>query len=232
MTPAQPRLASTVLSVAVLLVAMMSFQAGASIAKSLFAAGRAQPRGAVALRVGVGAVLLLIVFRPWRTRPTAVAWRSIVAYGVSLGVMNLFFYTALATVPLGVAVALEFSGPLAVATLSSRRPIDFLWIALAVGGLLMILRPTGAPGSALKPVGVACALGAGVCWALYIVFGQKAGGESTACRPPPLGSAIAAIIVVPIPARSMPARRSCRRTCSWSAPRSGCWAPPCPTRWR
>src|ERR1700679_2082754 len=138
MTSAQPRLASTVLSVAVLVVAMMSFQAGASIAKSLFAQVGAQ--GAVALRVGVGAILLLIVFRPWRTRPTAVAWRLIIAYGISLGVMNLFFYTALATIPLGVAVALEFSGPLAVAMMASRRPIDFLWIALAIGGLLMILR--------------------------------------------------------------------------------------------
>jgi inner membrane transporter RhtA len=195
MTSAQPRLASTVLSVAVLVVAMMSFQAGASIAKSLFAEVGAQ--GAVALRVGVGAVLLLIVFRPWRTRPTAVAWRSIIAYGISLGVMNLFFYTALATIPLGVAVALEFSGPLAVAMMASRRPIDFLWIALAIGGLLMILRPTGAPGAALDPVGVLCALGAGVCWALYIVFGQKAGGEH-GMHTTALGSAIAAIIVVPI----------------------------------
>ena len=183
------------LSVGVLLVAMVSFQSGASIAKGLFAAVGAQ--GAAALRLAFGTAMLLAVFRPWRTRPTAAAWRPIIAYGISLGVMNLLFYTALSTVPLGLAVALEFSGPLAVAMMASRRPIDFLWIALAVGGLLLILRPVGSVGAALDPVGVACALGAGVCWALYIVFGQKAGGEH-GMQTTALGSAIAALIVVPI----------------------------------
>ena len=111
--------------------------------------------------------------------------------------MNNLFYNALARVPLGLAVALEFAGPLAVAMAGSRRPIDFLWIALAVGGLLLILRPTGPAAAALDPAGVACALGAGVCWALYIVFGQKAGGEH-GMHTTALGSAIAAIIVVPV----------------------------------
>lgn len=183
------------LSVGVVLVAMVSFQAAASIAKGLFAVTGAQ--GAAALRLAFGATMLLVVFRPWRTRPTAAAWRPIIAYGISLGVMNLLFYTALSTVPLGLAVALEFSGPLAVAMRASRRPIDFLWIALAVGGLLLILRPIGSVGASLDPVGVACALGAGVCWALYIVFGQKAGGEH-GMQTTALGMVIAAVIVVPI----------------------------------
>lgn len=187
-------LASTLLSVGVLLVAMVSFQAGASIAKGLFPTVGAQ--GAAALRLAFGTVMLLAVFRPWRSRPSKAAWRSIIVYGVSLGVMNLLFYTALTTVPLGVAVALEFSGPLAVAMMASRKPVDFLWIALAVAGLLLILRPGGG-GAALDPVGVAFALGAGVCWALYIVFGQKAGGEH-GMHTAALGAAIAAVIVVPI----------------------------------
>lgn len=195
MPPSQPRLASTLLSIGVLLVAMASFQAGASIAKGLFAAVGAQ--GAAALRLAFGTAMLLAVFRPWRTRPSAAAWRPIIIYGISLGVMNLLFYTALSTVPLGLAVALEFSGPLAVAMMASRRPIDFLWIALAVGGLLLILRPTGAAGEALDPVGGACALGAGVCWALYIVFGQKAGGEH-GMQTTALGMIIAAVIVIPV----------------------------------
>jgi inner membrane transporter RhtA len=184
-----------VLSVGVLLVAMVSFQAGASIAKSLFAV--VGPQGAAALRLAFGTAMLLAVFRPWRTRPSAAAWRPILIYGVSLGVMNLLFYTALSTVPLGLAVALEFSGPLAVAMMASRRPIDFVWIALAIGGLLLILRPAGSIGAPLDPVGVACALGAGVCWALYIVFGQKAGGEH-GMQTTALGMVIAAVIVVPI----------------------------------
>jgi inner membrane transporter RhtA len=141
--------------------------------------------------------MLALVFRPWRSLPDRRAWRPILAYGVSMGIMNHLFYNALARVPLGLAVALEFTGPLAVAMVGSRRPIDFLWIALAVCGLLLILKPGQAASSALDPVGVILALGAGVCWALYIIFGQKAGGEhgmqSTA-----LGMIIAALVGAPI----------------------------------
>src|SRR5580704_8534709 len=174
---------------------MAAFQAAASIAKGLF--GEVGPQGAAALRVAFGAALLAAMFRPWRVRPTASAWRPILIYGAALGLMNTLFYTALATVPLGVAVTLEFSGPLAVAAISSRRPIDFLWIALATAGLVLILRPAGSPGTALSPVGVICALGAGVCWALYIVFGRRAGAEH-GMQTTALGMLVAAVIVVPI----------------------------------
>ena len=190
----QPKAASTVLSIVGLLISMAMFQGAASIARSLFPL--VGPQGAAALRVAFGAAVLAVVLRPWRAAPSRAAWRSLIVYGVSLGVMNTLFYFAIATVPLGIAVALEFSGPLAVATFSSRRPIDFLWIALAVGGLLLILRPA-TPTAALSPIGVACALGAGVCWALYIVFGQKAGAEH-GMRTTALGMMIAAVIVIPI----------------------------------
>ena len=194
MNPSQPKAATTVISVVGLLISMAAFQGAASIARSLFP--YVGPQGAAALRVAFGAAVLAAVLRPWRAPPTRATWRPLIVYGVSLGVMNTLFYFAIATIPLGVAVALEFSGPLAVATLSSRRPIDFLWIALAVGGLLLILRPdAGAKG--LAPIGVACALGAGVCWALYIVFGQKAGAEH-GMQTTALGMIIAAVIVVPI----------------------------------
>jgi inner membrane transporter RhtA len=176
-------------------IAMAAFQAAASIAKGLF--GEVGPQGAAALRVAFGAALLAAMFRPWRVRPTAAAWRPILVYGVALGLMNTLFYTALASVPLGVAVTLEFSGPLAVAAFSSRRAIDFLWIALAAAGLVLILRPSGSPGAAISPVGVACALGAGVCWAFYIVFGQRAGAEH-GMQTTALGMLVAAVIVVPI----------------------------------
>jgi inner membrane transporter RhtA len=189
-----PKAASTLLSVAAVLVSMAMFQGAASIARTLF--GFVGPQGAAALRVAFGAALLAAALRPWRAAPKRAAWRSLIVYGVALGAMNTLFYFAIATVPLGVAVALEFSGPLAVATLSSRRPVDFLWIALAVGGLLLILRPD--PGvAALAPAGIACALGAGVCWALYIVFGQKAGAEH-GIQTTALGMMIAAVIVIPI----------------------------------
>jgi inner membrane transporter RhtA len=184
----------TLLAVLGLLVSMAAFQGAASIARGLF--GAVGPQGAAALRVAFGAAVLAVVFRPWRAAPSPAAWRPLIVYGVSLGAMNTLFYCAIASIPLGVAVALEFSGPLAVAAFSSRRPIDFLWIALAVGGLLLILRPD-AGSAALAPLGVACALGAGVCWALYIVFGQKAGAEHGA-QTTALGMLVAAVIVIPI----------------------------------
>lgn len=194
MAPRPTSLASTVLAVGVLIVAMVSFQASASVAEGLF--GRIGPSGAAGLRLLTSAVMLAVAFRPWRAWPTWQAWRPILLYGASVGVMNNLFYNALSRVPLGLAVALEFTGPLAVAMIGSRRPIDFLWIAMAVGGLLLILKPGEGPAGALDPLGVALALGAGVCWALYIIFGERAGGQhgmqSTA-----LGMIIAALVGAP-----------------------------------
>jgi inner membrane transporter RhtA len=154
-------------------LAIVSVQTGAALAKHLFPVVGAQ--GAVTLRLTLAAAILLIIWRPWRRpleRRTAMV---IVGFGLALGIMNLTFYLALRTIPLGVAVALEFLGPLTVAVLESRRPLDFVWIVLAAAGVLLLspLNPTTAP---LDPIGVGLALVAGVCWGLYIVFGQKAGG--------------------------------------------------------
>ena len=196
---AAPGAASTALAIGSLLTAMVSFDVGAAIAKGLFAQVGAP--GAAALRLAFGAPLLAAAFRPWRARPTRSAWVSIAAYGAALGVMNLLFYLALSSVPLGLAVAVEFTGPLAVAMFASRRPIDFLWIVLCVAGLALIVRPTASPLTRLDPRGVACALGAGVCWALYIVFGQRAGGQH-GIQTTALGMLIAALLIVPIGAFS------------------------------
>ena len=184
-------LGSILLALGAVLVAMASFQSSASIAEGLFP--RIGPSGAAGLRLITGAVMLAVVFRPWRNWPSRQAWRPILVYGASVGVMNNLFYNALARVPLGLAVALEFSGPLAVAMAGSRRPIDFLWIALAVGGLVLILRPDQAASRPLDPVGVGLALAAGACWAIYIVFGQRAGGEH-GMQGAALGMIIAALV--------------------------------------
>jgi inner membrane transporter RhtA len=181
-------------SVLLLLVAMASIQAGASLAKTLFHSVGAT--GAVALRTALATLMLCIVLRPWRTRVTAGSWRALLAYGVSLGVMNFLYYLALRTLPLGITVSLEFTGPLTVAVLSSRRPVDFLWIALAAAGLALLL-PIAHTQANVDPTGALFALGAGACWALYIVFGQKAGADYGA-QAVALGSVIASIIVVPI----------------------------------
>jgi inner membrane transporter RhtA len=108
--------------------------------------------------------------------------------------MNVLFYAALRTIPLGVATALEFTGPLAVAILASRRAIDYLWVTLAAGGLLALF-PLGSS-SALDPLGAALALAAGVCWALYIVYGRRAGAEH-GLETTAVGMAVAALLVLP-----------------------------------
>ncbi len=178
--------------VALLLVAMVSIQSGASLAKSLFPMVGAT--GATSLRLGLATVLLAVVFRPWRMRVERHQWPSLLLYGVSLGLMNLMFYKALETVPLGIAIALEFTGPLAVALFGSRHLRDVAWVALAVAGLVLLVPESGA--RTLDPVGAAHALGAGVCWALYIVFGQKAGSEHGP-QTVALGTFIAAVVAVP-----------------------------------
>lgn len=185
----QPRsLASTLFPVGLLLIAMASIQSGASLAKSMFPVVGAQ--GTTTLRLVFASVIMLLLLRPWRARLTAQSLRTVIVYGMALGGMNFLFYMSLRTVPLGIAVALEFTGPLAVAIYASRRAIDFLWIALAAVGLLLLI-PTGATSAGIDLVG------AGVCWALYILFGQKAGadnGVTTAA----LGVMIAALFVAPI----------------------------------
>lgn len=173
---------------------MICFQTGAVLAKGLFPLVGAS--GATALRLALATLMLLAVWRPWRMRPSPREARSILIYGLAMGWMNFFFYLSLRSIPLGIAVALEFTGPLAVAMMASRRAIDHAWIVLAGAGLLALL-PLGGHAQPLALLGVGCALAAGVCWALYILFGQKAGvvhGGQTAA----LGTLVGAITIVPI----------------------------------
>lgn len=176
------------------LVAMVSFQVGATFAKQLIPVIGAP--GTTALRLGLSALILLVLQRPWRSIPSRRAWPVVLAYGISLGAMNAVFYLALRTIPLGIAVALEFTGPLAVAVFASRRRLDYLWVALATGGLALLL-PITRTGAALDPAGVAFALAAGVGWALYIVFGQKA-GRAHGASASTWGLMIAALLTIPL----------------------------------
>ncbi|MBG2710299.1 threonine/homoserine exporter RhtA [Proteus sp. DFP240708] len=180
--------------VLLLLLSMLSIQSGASLAKSLFPVIGAP--AVTALRLLLGTLILFFIFKPWRLKFTRKSIMPLFLYGLSLGAMNYLFYLALETIPLGIAVALEFTGPLAVAMFSSRRAIDFLWIILVIAGLGLLL-PIGDNIHGLDPLGILYALGAGVGWALYIVFGQRAGkgyGAATVS----IGSLVAAFIFVPI----------------------------------
>lgn len=184
----------TLIPILVILVAMTSIQCGAALAKSLFPSAGAT--GITALRLGIGALILSVIFKPWRLRFTRQQRNALMLYGVALGAMNYLFYLSIRTVPLGVAVALEFTGPLALALFGSRRAIDFLWVLLAVLGLWWLL-PLGHSLSHVDPLGAALAIAAGACWAIYILAGQRAGAEHGPATVA-MGSLIASLIFVPL----------------------------------
>ena len=192
--PGLSRSSSVWLPVVVILIAILSIQSGASLAKSLFPLVGAP--GVTALRIALGTAILVVIFKPWRLRFKKEQRLPLLFYGLSLGAMNYMFYLSIQTIPLGIAVALEFTGPLAVALFSSRRPVDFIWVILAVLGLWFLL-PLGQSVSEIDLTGAARALGAGACWAIYIVTGQRAGEEHGPATVA-IGSLIAAIIFVPV----------------------------------
>ena len=182
--------------VAALLGSLVSLCVGTSFAKTLFPQMGAE--GISAYRIGLAALLLVLVLRPWRRRWQGTDLPPLALYGVILGAMNLLFYLSIGRIPLGLAIAVEFTGPLAVALWTSHRRLDLLWVALAATGLALILPLQGlqSPG-ALDPVGIAFALAAGVCWALYIVVGQhvahRYGQNAT-----PMGMLAATLVVLPV----------------------------------
>ena len=177
-----------------LMGSLVSLSVGTSFAKRLFPALGAE--GTTAYRLVFAMLMLMAVFRPWRRKWVWADALPLGLYGVTLGVMNLLFYSAIKTIPFGVAIAIEFTGPLAVAVWTSKKASDWLWVALAILGLGLLLPLPGAD-AALDPLGMALALAAGICWALYIVFGQRVamryGGMAT-----PLGMLAAALVVAPI----------------------------------
>lgn len=176
-----------------LLTAMASIQFGASQAKQLFPL--MGPIGTSAWRLGLAAIMLGLVMRPWRHPLTRAQLPMVFRYGAALGFMNLTFYLALQRIPLGVAVALEFTGPLCLAIFSSRRKQDLIWVVLAATGLALLF--PWANDSHLDLWGMALAVVAGACWACYIVYGQKLGQALKGPRAVAWGMTAAAACVIP-----------------------------------
>jgi inner membrane transporter RhtA len=178
------------------LLSILSVQGGAALAKGLFPV--LGPSGTVGLRVGISAVILLAAFRPKLHRLNAAEWRMFLPYGLVLGVMNLVFYHSLSRIPLGLAVTVEFIGPLSVAVFGSRRLIDAVWVVLAGAGIALITPWTA--GSGVDPVGVALAFAAGVCWALYIIIGKRVSHLLSEGATVSIGMLVATVVVVPFAA--------------------------------
>lgn len=131
------------------------------------------PEGVAALRTGLSALILIAIARPWRTAIEPAQWVALGLYGLSLGGMSLLIYWAIERIPIGIAVAIEICGPLAVVLMTSRSLRDLLWFGLAVGGLLLLIPWPGAD-ARLDPIGLAFAGGAAACWMIYILVGKRA----------------------------------------------------------
>ena len=182
------------------MVSLITLCAGTSLAKGLFPFVGAE--GTTTYRLVFSTLLLMAFWRPWRRAWTWADVPILVLFGATLGVMNLLFYSAIKTVPFGLAIAVEFTGPLAVALWSSKKPLDFVWIVLAVAGMGLILplgntSGTDMQAAAIDPVGIAFALGAGACWAVYIVVGQRVADRIGAFATP-MGMLVAALLVTPV----------------------------------
>ena len=149
--------------------AAVSVQVGAAFAKQLF--DDVGPPAVVLMRLAFGSIAVWAIFRPRFRDRTRREIGLAVALGVVLACMNNSFYEALDRIPLGVAVTIEFLGPLVVAVISTHRRLDFVWIALAAGGIALL----GAPGGHLSTTGVALAAVAAVFWGIYILLGVRVG---------------------------------------------------------
>lgn len=176
---------------ALVLAGIVSVQLGAAIAKQLFPVTGAV--GAVTLRLVFAAVILVAAWRP-SLRIGGRAWVVVVGYGVVLAAMNLSFYEAIARLPLGVTVTIEFLGPLAVALLGSRRWLDGLWALLAAGGVALLTEG----GGAVSVAGLLFALGAATCWGCYILLSAKLGAHTTGGGGLALAMAIGGLVVLPL----------------------------------
>lgn len=177
-----------------LLIAMISIQSSGSLAKILF---QQFPILTVSsLRLLLGSIILAVIFKIWKINFKQVRWKAILSYGIALAGMNALFYLSIDRLPLGIAVSFEFIGPLSVALYYARQKFDFVWVGLAIVGLVLLF-PFDQASQSLDPLGITFALGAGAFWAIYIVAGQKPSGVSgnhTVC----LGMFVGMLCLLPI----------------------------------
>jgi len=179
--------------VALVCTGILSIQFGAALSVTLFDDVGAS--GASLLRLGFAAVIMLAFTRPRLRDHTRADLRLALLFGLVLGGMNATFYEALHRLPLGVAVTIEFVGPLSVAVFTSKRRLDLVWAGLAAAGILLLADPFGARGG-IDPVGLAFVLAAAACWAAYILIAQRAGGRFEGMTG--LALAMAVSVLVPL----------------------------------
>ena len=174
------------------LIGIVSVQLGAGVAKSLF--DEVSPTVIVWLRLVTSAAVLALYARPRLRRRTAHDWLVVVGFGASLGLMNLAIYQSFARIPLGIAVTIEFIGPLTLAVVGSRRPRDLVWVALAALGVALL----GVERADLDLVGVLWALVAGAMWATYILLSGATGRRWEGLDGLAVASVVATLLLTPV----------------------------------
>ena len=193
---AQPTRGISLTGVIMVMIATFSLPVGAALATDLFPHGGAW--GVSALRLGLASIMLLLLARPMPWRWTGAAWRDVVLFGVSLAGMNGFFYAAIDRIPLGVTVAIQFVGPLALAVYLSTNRRDYIWIGAAGIGLVLLGVESLTGSMVFDPVGMLFAGLAGVSWALYILFSSHVGRHLPGLEGLPVAALIAAVVLLPV----------------------------------
>lgn len=171
---------------------MISVQTGAAFAKTLFPIVGSE--GVAALRIGLSALVLFVLMRPWRLWRSNVNWPALALYGLILALMNLLIYRAFMYIPVSIAIAIEVMGPLGVALLKSKQKSDLVWVCLSTAGMLFL--SVGDDKGEIDYRGVLYSIAAAFFWGMYVIYGSKvaSGGGMTVAT----GMLIAACITVPL----------------------------------
>ena len=180
-----------------MVLSMISYQISASFAKQLFQV--LDPLSVTILRLCFASVIVAIMFRSWQilSRLSYLKWRDLLCYSAALGCMNILFYLSLGKLPQGIAVGLEFVGPLGLALLSIQNRKDYIWVFLAILGIIFMVPWGQAHGDNFSILGAAFALGAGLCWAFYIYFGQKVVQQNIGMHALTIAISISALALIP-----------------------------------
>ena len=181
-----------------MVLSMIAYQISASFAKQLFEV--LDPFTVVTLRLCFAAIMVVLMFRSWKIlrRLPYLKWKDLLFYSGSVALMNVLFYASLGKLPQGIAVGLEFLGPLTLALLSIQHRSDYIWVILAIFGVALMVPWQDANATNFSYLGAAMAIGAGICWAFYIYFGQKVVRQNIGMHALSIAIVLSALTLLPI----------------------------------
>ena len=181
-----------------MVLSMIAYQISASFAKQLFEV--LDPFTVVTLRLCFASIMVVLMFRSWKIlrRLPYLKWKDLLFYSGSVALMNVLFYASLGKLPQGIAVGLEFLGPLTLALLSIQHRSDYIWVIMAIFGVVLMVPWQDANATNFSYLGAAMAIGAGICWAFYIYFGQKVVRQNIGMHALSIAIVLSALTLLPI----------------------------------